>query len=876
MQESTNVLRFVTPHSTRHVCLITSWVIVVLICGLPGKLQAKQLATQLTEPSDQTSLREVGQLNAHRETGSITLDGLLDDIDWQDAEVISDFIQFAPKEGMPASQQTTVRIIYGANSLYVGAVLFDEDPSAIEASLGRRDEYNRADWFLISIDSYFDKKTAYTFGVNAAGVQLDAILTSGRRGNGNDDGPGGDFSWDAIWYSSHRVTHEGWNVEMRIPYSMLRFSESPTQTWGIHFTRSIPRLGEQSEWPHVPRTDRTNLVARFGHLNGLDNVKPKRNIQVTPYTVSQLQRNEDPDQPGRVVGARAADLGIDMKIGIGSNVTFDATINPDFGQVESDPSVLNLTAFETVFQERRPFFLEGTQIFDFDVGPARLPYTRRIGTRAPIIGAAKLSGRTEKGLSFGFLGASTGEDFSPSRLYGVARVTQQIGSYSRTGGMFTAFDSPAPEGQGQLRSLFAGVDYDFRFGDNMFNVEGFVGTTSRWQTNGESGADNGYGAKVLFRKRRGALTGFFGAEGFDDLFSINDIGLLRQNNYLAIPLRMVYEINNGQPFGPFLRASVGDFGMQQFSLSDGLDLGQRHSFSADGTLLGFQSVGLNVRFENVFGGYDIYETRGLDPWAKPFIVSLGGEFGTDQRRSWQLVPMAIYSAVDNGGQTLGVGLEGNWRVGPRLAVSGIVEGMWEDDVLAWASNEEFALFSAGWFIAEEAGRADFTMENFIPLQDNELLDRVRPNTVVGNRHVIPVFGERDTRSVDLTLRSTITFTPKLSVQVYSQMFLARGRYTRFQLLQNRDTLAPFEVYPKRNEFTFSTLQSNVVFRWEYRPGSTLFFVWTHGRRTEDVLNPLAPWGNSPYERNVNGQISDTFDKIPTNVFLIKLSYTFLN
>jgi hypothetical protein len=315
--------------------------------------------------------------------------------------------------------------------------------------------------------------------------------------------------------------------------------------------------------------------------------------------------------------------------------------------------------------------------------------------------------------------------------------------------------------------------------------------------------------------------------------------------------------------------------MQQFSLSDGLDLGQRHSFSAGGTLRGFQQLSLGVTLENLFGGYDIYETRGLDPWIKPFITSLQGQFGTDERRSWQVAPTASLSFLDNGGRTYGIGAEGSWNVGPQLVFSGMVEGLWEDDFVAWASNESFLLAPSGWLIGSESGNPDLAEEAFIPFDDPVPLDAAIPDAVPGSRYFKPVFGTRDTRSVDFTLRSTITFTPKLSVQVYSQMFLARGRYAGFQLLQNRDELLPFDAFPKRNEFTFSTLQSNVVLRWEYRPGSTLFLVWTHGRRTDDVLNPLAPWGASPYDRNINGQISDTFDVIPTNVFLIKLSYTFL-
>lgn len=184
-------------------------------------------------------------MTATRVEEPVSLDGRLDEAAWQQAEAVSAFTQFEPIEGAPATQRTDVRVIYDTDNLYVGAVLYDENPAEIEPALGRRDEYNRADWFLVSIDSYFDKRTAYTFGLNAAGVQFDAIQTSSRRSGGDGGGnapPGMDPSWDAIWYARERLTPEGWVVEMRIPYSMLRFSDAASQTWGIHFTRRIPRL----------------------------------------------------------------------------------------------------------------------------------------------------------------------------------------------------------------------------------------------------------------------------------------------------------------------------------------------------------------------------------------------------------------------------------------------------------------------------------------------------------------------------------------------------------------------------------------------------------------------------------------------------------
>jgi len=355
-----------------------------------------------------SSAQDNRSLNAYQLDSSIQIDGHLDEAVWSQAEAATGFLQFSPEEGTESTQQTEVRILYGDGGVYIGAILYDDNPSLIEQTLGRRDDFNRADWFVVSIDSYFNRQNAFTFGVNAAGIQYDGIRSSGGFGGGPGI-PGVDESWDAVWYSDVRITEDGWIVEMRIPYSMLRFSEAEIQTWGIHFTRSIPRLGETSEWPLVPRVERDNLIAQFGFLQNLRNIEPRPNIQIRPYLVGGFNTSENPSTPGEIITINNIDIGGDIKLGLGPNVTLDAAINPDFGQVEADPAVLNLTAFETFFQEQRPFFLEGIEIFEFSIGRGGLLNTRRIGAEDPIIGATKVSGRTENGLSFGVLGAVTGE-----------------------------------------------------------------------------------------------------------------------------------------------------------------------------------------------------------------------------------------------------------------------------------------------------------------------------------------------------------------------------------------------------------------------------------------------------------------------------------
>lgn len=831
-----------------------------------------------------TSQAEAARLTAHAVSNSISIDGVLDEADWQSASFADAFRQYEPSEGDEPTQTTEVRVLYGSNALYIGAMLHDDAPGQIMRTLGRRDFVNQADWFVVSIDSYFDRKTAYVFAVSAAGVQFDGIRSGSGRGGGGGGGGirGVDRSWDAVWASSARIGAGGWAVEMRIPYSMLRFPEAGNQTWGIHFERHMPRRGEQVQWPLVRRAERFNRVANFGLLEGLRGISPRRNVQVQPYTVSRLQTEESAEQSGKRVREGNLDVGGDLKIGLSSSITLDATINPDFGQVEADPAELNLTAFETFFREQRPFFVEGTQIFQFSIGQGgpggggNLLYTRRMGAQAPIIGAAKLSGRTAGGLSFGVLGTSTGDDFKPARHYGVARVSQQIHSFSSVGGILTGFDGA--EADGGLRSLAGAADWDLRFMGNAYSLAGFASFTRR---GGEEQAspETGVAASARAAKRQGSFRYDLTASLFDERFDPNDVGRLRRNNYVSIDGGLDHEVNGSQPFGPFLRGFIGVNTGQQWSYDDGLNLGADMWMFSRWTTRSFQGLGLDLSVENPFGGYDLFETRGLWPRALPGAVQVGGEFQTDERRAWQVGPELGVTFQENGGREYELRVSANWNVGSRLSLFGDVEAEWEDDVIAWSSNEPFMRGVRGWMIGSGNSPPDELNSGDYVFFDDEgllggILDAAEPFGADG-RYFVPVFGARDTRSLDFTVRSTVTFTPRFSLQFYGQLFLARGRYDDFQILRDRDTLLPFDPFPKRDDFAFSNVQANTVLRWEYRPGSVLYLVWTQGRRAEDELNPLAPWGASPYNTPMGRQVADAFDIIPSNVFLIKLNYVFL-
>ena len=454
---------------------------------------------------------------------------------------------------------------------------------------------------------------------------------------------------------------------------------------------------------------------------------------------------------------------------------------------------------------------------------------------------------------------------------------QQFRGNSTVGGMLTLNDSPLDIGR--RRSVSAGADWDLRFLDDRYSIEGFAAATNRSWTEGGIDAERGFAGKVWGVKREGAWQGFGGVEVFSDEFNPNDVGQLRENNAYVLIGSIEHELNNNRPFGPFQRASAEVFGVQRFAYTDGLNQGLELEFSSRGMLKTFQAIELAIETTNLFGGYDLYETRGLGPWARPRAVEMEVEFTTDERRSWIIEPEVGVLVEEGGGRGFAAGLRGDWRVSDRITLEGNVEGEWERDVLAWSSNETLVRGEGGgWSIGRTSGRPVTDPDDLTPFDDGGMLDAILDGVtpIGGGQYFVPVFGRRDTRALDLTLRGAYTFTPNLSFQLLRQVFVAGGRYGNMEILRDRDDLVAFDAFPKRDDFSFSSVLSNAVLRWEYRPGSALYLVWTHGRQVKDELNPLAPWGPSPYQRSIGGQIGDAFDIIPANVLMLKLSYTFLN
>ncbi|MGE3618647.1 MAG: DUF5916 domain-containing protein, partial [Gemmatimonadales bacterium] len=509
------------------------------------------------------------------------IDARLDDPAWAGAPVERGFRRDVPSDGNPASQETEVRVVYDGDAMYIGARLHDDRPDLIVRRLNRRDSFSSfVDAFFVQIDSYHDHRTAFTFGVTVAGERRD-VLTS-------EDGGGFDAGWDPVWDVAVAVDSAGWVAEMRIPFSQLRFPTADGHAWGIQFRRDIVRAGEAVDWQWSPRAE-AGAASKFGHLLGLENIPAPKRLEFLPYVSSQARLTEGiaPGNPFDDGSVASATGGLDAKYGITSDLTLNATINPDFGQVEADPSVLNLTAFETFFEERRPFFVEGANFFDFQgsFGLDRFFYTRRIG-RAPtasalgtapyvdepaatsILGAAKFSGRAG-GWSIGALDAVTGREYArvadqtggpvrrtaiePLTNFGVVRLRRAADDGGSGVGIaltnvtrsLDSLDFPFL----RRSATVAAADFFHLMRQNRYRVSGYLGVSRVGGSGGALAATQassaryyqrpdqdyapfdptrtslgGYSGQVLFEKIGGDLTFAAGANVVSPGFELNDAG----------------------------------------------------------------------------------------------------------------------------------------------------------------------------------------------------------------------------------------------------------------------------------------------------------------------------------------------------------------
>ncbi len=868
---------------------------------------AAQLAAVAAAGRGDSLAGAAAEVRAVRLGEPLSLDGRLDDPAWAQAQPSTRFTQRQPREGDPATERTEVRLLYDDDALYVGARLYDAAPDSVVALLARRDRVVSADRFTVYIDAYHDRRSGFYFGVNAAGTLYDGTLY-------NDDW--NSDTWDGVWDA--RVVRDslGWTAEMRIPYSQLRFERRDVHVWGINYKREIARRNEQSYLVMRP-SNASGFVSRFADLVGIERVSPPARLEVLPYVTGRAEYLDhdagDPFNDGSRLGS---DVGADFKLGIGSNLTVDATVNPDFGQVEVDPAIVNLSDVETFFEERRPFFIEGGTIFTnfgfggandfwgFNWGGGDFLYSRRIG-RAPqgtvpeadystappganILGAAKLTGKTGS-WNLGALNAVTSREHArldvggvrsqaevePLAWYGVSRVQKEFGR-GRHGlgfigtGAVRAFDDPRLRSDLNANAFALGVD-----GWITFDQAG-VWVLSAW-----AGASRVAGAADRIANVQRSSVHYFQRPDVSHVsFDSTATSLGGWAGRLLVNKQKGDWMVNASLGGFSPGFEMNDVGFQIWAdhINSHVMVGRR--WSRPSKL--FQSAWANVAtYRNwTFGGHmteagyfaraylqlrNFYEWTGTveyNPESLNARRTRGGPLS--------LNPHGVYWRSE-----LTSDVRKTWSFGLTLQGTDYAldrqSSILVEPSLEWRPTSKLTVRVAPSY--EELRTVAQYVGSF---------DDPAATATFGRRYL---FAGLDQTALSASLRLNWIFTPRLSLELYAQPLLSSGAYSDYKELARPrsyqfgltgpatavgdDRLAVAPATPgvaalefDDPNFSLASLRGNAIFRWEYLPGSTLFLVWTQSR-SDTVLEGQFRLGDG---------IDRIFSSAADNVFLVKLSY----
>lgn len=816
------------------------------------------------------------------------IDGILDDDCWQKTgDWQGNFIQQQPNQGKSPSQETEIKILYDDTYLYIGMICYDDNPDKIRNILGRRDELN-GDMAGIAIDSYFDRQTAFEFNVTAAGQKVDLMHLGDY---------GWDFNWDAVWDGKASVGDSAWYAELRVPFSQLRYANKKEHVWGMHVWRWIDRLKEEDQWKLIP-VDAPAMVYIFGELHGIKDIPYKRNFELLPYAKTKF-----------VTDARKnprSGFGLDGKIGVTSDFTLDYTVNPDFGQVEADPAVLNLTSYEVFYNEKRPFFLEGNSILEYGTGGDLLFYSRRIGTapgyvpatsgnetlsvpdETSILNALKLTGKNSSGFSLGVINSMTArenasiysngttlreEAVEPFTNYFIGRLKQDFNEGSTVlGGMVTSTIRNIKDEHLEYlpdNSMVGGIDFQHNWLNRKYFVDfkGFMSSVSGSKTAISSLQRNprhyfqrpdaphldfdenqtrmqGWGGEFSGGKRSGKFRLMGALEWRSPEVELNDLGYLRQADYINQEVNMVYWVNKPK----------GILHNYYF------DIEQEHHWSYGGENLG-DEVQAHARFQ----------------FKNLWKLDLVGErtfYEIDTRKLWGGPSLRI-----DGNTGAEVFLQTNSS--KNLFLGAGTEIMRNDDKITRANEYTF-------YVQWQLGTR-FTlssMNNFYDETDNNQF--VRSKLTDGRREYM--VGKIDRKTISSTIRAEFFVTPELSFQYYGNPYASVGKYQDFRKVadskstdinqrfvqMNRTTENGTQVVRDENgelflnlsentpDFNFQEFRSNFVARWEYKTGSTLYFVWTNTRSRDE----------SYYEPSVLQSFRGISNVKAQNAFMLKVSFWF--
>lgn len=859
-------------------------------------------------------------LYAVRTTEPITIDGVLGETVWQRAGTAG-FIQREPHEGAPASEKTEVWFAYDDHALYVAARMYDSSPDQIVARLARKDNGVEADWIYVAIDPSFNRRTAFVFGVSAGGALFDGYISNDTELSS---------SWDGVWDVDVARDEHGWTAEFQIPFSQFRFSDKPEQIWGVEFSREVQRKKENSLLVLHPLHDAVR-VSRFSELHGITGIHPPSRLEILPYVTAVRKFVEAPPvhsfNAGRkdpfIVGRDIiGNVGADVKVGLTGELTLDLAVNPDFAQVEVDPAVVNLSAYEVRFAERRPFFVEGESILNFGRGGATsyqdynwsdpsFFYSRRIGRRpqgrvkhagfqnvpdrTTILGAAKVSGRISKSWYIAALTALTDREYGevdsagvrfrdvvePRTFYAVTRVRREMDEARQGLGFISTF-LERERGDATLQNLLSRRAVSFGLDGWVFldsnrdwvltgwtGVSRVEGTTQRMISLQQSPTHyfqrpdaghvsidtlatglTGWASRIWLNKEKGNWRFNAAVGAIHPRFETNDVGFHGRTDYINGHVWGGYF--SYEPDAIFRTKAIAAVAFREFNFG-GVQIGETYNLILQAQLLnywgGYTVIGHN---EPTF---DDQRTRG-----GPLMRSLRSNFThigiySDSRKAFNGSVFTTLAKGESGSDQVVVGASVSWTPTPTLRLSG----------------------GPTYF-------ANHNTAQYITTRD----DPAATNTF-GRRYVM---GTLDQRQISASLRLDWTFTPRISFQLYIQPLLSTGRYTDIKELREprtfsfnhysqspssieyNDTTSEYRIVPlglagsaftlRNPDFNFKSLRANAVLRWEYMPGSTLFFVWTNEKVDYETRGRLS------FDRDVRMLLKDR----PDNVFAIKMTYWF--
>ncbi|MCP2619795.1 carbohydrate binding family 9 domain-containing protein [Candidatus Aminicenantes bacterium AC-334-K16] len=881
--------------------------IIIIFFLFPGLTAARHFSSSLKPSSPKQKT-----IKAYRINTSIVIDGILSEEAWQ-KNGVDEFTQSDPIDGEKPSEKTEVWIAYDDEAIYVAARLYDSSPEEITSRLGRRDDFVESDWFIFALDPYYDRRSGFMFAVNPAGSICDWTLY-------NDVNR--DSTWDGIWDWAARIDNKGWTVEIRIPFDQLRFPRQEQYIWGVNFERRIQRKHERNTFVWVPKGD-TGYVSHFAQLEGISGIKSGLHLEIWPYTVGQARLSpEEPGNPFQTRRQYLGNIGMDLKFGVKSNLTIDASINPDFGQVEVDPAVINLSAYETYYQEKRPFFIEGNNIFrEFGRGGVvynvninwpnpTLFYSRRIGRspqgsvnqdgyvkipdRTTILGAFKLSGKIAEGWNMNLISALTAREYAqidnlgqrsqqevePLTYYGIFRSLKEFQDGHRGFGLLATTVIRDLHSE-NLASLLNDKAFSL-----AFDGWTFLDQERNWILSGWLGSTYVHGSReAIYQLQQSSLHYFQRPDASHLELEENATSLFGWGGRIQL---------NKQKGRTLVNFSLG-------ALSPGFDPNDAGFQFGGSDVINFSFV-LGYLWPHptkitrdaivAVGPFRSYDFGGNKVWDGILFLAQG-KFLNYWRFNTLLAynPETISKILTRGGPLVKVpyGYEMNLGFSSdnrKPIIFSVSSGLYrrpsigtyslsESLGLRWKPRSNFSL-------SVSPGYSEY-------LTEYQWVRRVVEPLMTETFGTRYVFARLFQRLLSAEIRFNWIFTPKLSLQAYLQPFLAVGEYSRFKEL-SRSRSNDYLIYEESEatislieevysidpdgegpassfsfynpDFNYKSLRGTIVLRWEYHPGSSLYLVWTQKR--SDFSNP----GEFSLKRDLSSLFSASGD----NVFLLKLTY----